>query len=879
MSTQPANPTSARDLATQVAALESAVLAGDATKATELATALDTLFPAPPATGTPESIVYAEFLRVDGQRLCSFATTPATYKEASFEASGKWRQAETIFAGAGRPFDLNWARYTRASSVIASRYSSATELHEALAALTDVLEWTNTVPKDEKATQLELNASCSVAVAYGRLGQSEQADRGLRYATRALRRLGPDGDQSILAETRDRVYALFAARPTTIPGSPALPQDLLPLDLPPVLTDPEALKRQQARLEKTVSDASSSDASEAPAPATPAVPAVPAVKPLDATLTELDGLIGLTKVKQQVRELISLIDVQSRRAASGKHPVAVGIDLVLEGPRGTGKSTVAALVGRVYCCLGRLAKGQVIEVGKSELLSDAAGQTTIKVTAAVQQALDGILFIEDLEAILAHPACGEFVATLTLLAEQQGERLAIFLAGDSEVVAELLRKDPQLELLFRRRIEFDSYRPEELILLFERFATAADYALAAGVVARLEELLERLPDRHDKGFGNARSIKNIFEDSVARQAVRAAAIKNASDVELSTLESQDIFYSRYPDLLEYSSEDEIKAAMGELEAMVGLFAVKEQMHSLANRLRVSKAREGKGLKEKDDFSHHLIFTGPPGTGKTTVARLLGRIYKALDILLTDKVIEVERPDLVGEYVGQTAPKTRAAIERAVDGILFIDEAYTLSQSGGSGQDFGPEAIATLVKEMEDLRSRLAVIVAGYTDLMHEFLDVNPGLASRFSTTIEFPAYTAEELTAIFLQMAERNSYILTDPAQEALKKAMALVADNPNSGNGRTARNMFRDAITAQSNRLAAVKGLSKTALETLKPEDIVIPDFARPNALDLDKPLPKDVKEALAALADRTPDSPPAELGASAPAADTTKDAAASQA
>ena len=259
----------------------------------------------------------------------------------------------------------------------------------------------------------------------------------------------------------------------------------------------------------------------------------------------------------------------------------------------------------------------------------------------------------------------------------------------------------------------------------------------------------------------------------------------------------------------------------ELDELVGLAPVKRQVRDLANFVRIRAERERRGMKAAS-ASYHCVFTGNPGTGKTTVARILAGVYKELGVLAKGHLVETDRSGLVAEYVGQTAVKTNKIIDSALDGVLFIDEAYTLVKGGK--EDFGAEAIATLLKRMEDDRDRLIVILAGYTDEMRAFIESNPGLRSRFTRMIEFPDYTAEELEVIFLHLAERNQYRLTTNAMRALRARLAreIAAKDRTFGNGRFARNLFERAIERQATRLADAVELSGEVLEQISEADML---------------------------------------------------------
>ena len=260
----------------------------------------------------------------------------------------------------------------------------------------------------------------------------------------------------------------------------------------------------------------------------------------------------------------------------------------------------------------------------------------------------------------------------------------------------------------------------------------------------------------------------------------------------------------------------------ELDDLIGLKAVKDEVKSLANFVKLQKQRQDKGLKTPK-MSYHLVFTGSPGTGKTTVARIVARIYKDLGILKRGHTVETDRSGLVAEYMGQTAVKTNCLVDSALDGVLFIDEAYALVPEDGYGSDYGQEAISTLLKRMEDDRDRLVVIIAGYPKEMQRFIDSNPGLQSRFNRYINFPDYSASELVDIFKMYLKKNEYTIAPDAEETLRTKVEYVVahKNRNFGNARYIRNLFEKSIQCQANRLSGHTGLSSKELTELTVDDI----------------------------------------------------------
>ncbi len=291
------------------------------------------------------------------------------------------------------------------------------------------------------------------------------------------------------------------------------------------------------------------------------------------------------------------------------------------------------------------------------------------------------------------------------------------------------------------------------------------------------------------------------------------------ETEVVTEASDEKRYATMPEKEPEKPKEPEKSGIEELEELIGLETVKHDVKEMIGLAKVRKMREEKGMKEVP-VSLHLVFLGNPGTGKTTVARILAKLYKEIGILETGQLVETDRSGLVAGYVGQTAIKTRKKIDEAMGGVLFIDEAYMLNQEG---ENYGQEAIDTILKAMEDHRDKFIVIVAGYTDLMKDFVESNPGLKSRFNKYFEFPDYTVDELQQIFEMQCRKYQYKLTDEADAAVKEEIVRLekAKGENFANAREVRNLFEKIITNQAARISELENVDEETLMTITIEDL----------------------------------------------------------
>ncbi|MEV4615659.1 right-handed parallel beta-helix repeat-containing protein [Kitasatospora sp. NPDC049258] len=550
-----------------------------------------------------------------------------------------------------------------------------------------------------------------------------------------------------------------------------------------------------------------------------AVAQAPAQQPAQGPLEVLESLVGLAGVKEQVATLVNLNKLARRRELAGMPSLPMGRHLIFAGPPGTGKTTVARLYGSILAELGVLRSGHLTEVARADLVASIVGGTAIKTTEVFKEALGGVLFVDEAYALSAGsggsgPDFGrEAIDTLVKLMEDHREDIVVIVAGYSAEMTDFLASNPGLASRFSRTVEFANYAVDELVTIVERAAAGHGYELAEGTREALREIFEKMPRGAD--FGNGRSARKVFEEMVDRQATRLAQLAEIGDADLALLVAADTGVETGPAAADGGTE-----ILAELRAMVGLPAAKEQVEDLVNLITQVRRRQEAGLPTAK-ISNHLVFAGPPGTGKTTVARLYGRLLAELGVLPKGQLIETARADLVGRYVGHTAQLTRDAFDRARGGVLFIDEAYTLTPRHGGGGDFGQEAVDTLMKLMEDHRDEVAVIVAGYEDEMQGFLSSNPGLASRFSRQIEFGHYSDDEMVTIVSLHAENAGYVCAPETLESLGRLFAATPRDRTFGNGRLARQTLESMITRQAGRLSRLDIADLAELSLLLPQDI----------------------------------------------------------
>lgn len=507
---------------------------------------------------------------------------------------------------------------------------------------------------------------------------------------------------------------------------------------------------------------------------------------------KLGELIGLKGIKESIRKIKAY-------ALMNKDSEELNIHMCFLGNPGSGKTEVARYIAGILYENKILPTKNVVEVDRSGLVSQYFGATAEKTSGVIKQAMGGVLFIDEAYALGNNSDAGitdygkEAIDTLVKAMEDNRGKFCVILAGYKNEMLQMLSVNPGFKSRIQFMLDFPNYSREELKSITELMLSSRHYTIGEAAMSRLLDITDI--KRKDPNFANAREIRNILDQVIMCQNLRVAG---PEDKELGLVDVDKYIKDAKINLPTAGGDirDRVLTGEEELDQLIGLDAVKRMIRKIK-----AYAKRNKG---EDGFNLHMCFYGNPGTGKTEVARILSRILYDAGVLEESKLVETDGRGLVGKYVGETAPRTKAKINEAMSGVLFIDEAYSLigtAASNSASSGYGEEAIAVLLKEMEDKRGQFCAILAGYKEEMEKMLASNPGFQSRIQFTLDFPDYTREELGEIATSFLRKKKYEIDDPALELLLDVAEYYRNRPNFANARTIRNILDQVIMNQNLR------------------------------------------------------------------------------
>jgi SpoVK/Ycf46/Vps4 family AAA+-type ATPase/membrane protein implicated in regulation of membrane protease activity len=506
-------------------------------------------------------------------------------------------------------------------------------------------------------------------------------------------------------------------------------------------------------------------------------------RPVDEILAELEAMPGLASVKKKIRQYIKLAEANQQALETGEESRKISLHLAFEGSPGTGKTMVAKLIGELLASVGIFRSFKPPQVvNASTMQGTYVGQTQEKVQGIINNAMDGVLLIDEAYALADDQKTfgGEALTILIQAMEDNRDRMMVIVAGYPGTVDKLAQVNPGIRSRFGSQniLTFDDYSAKELyeiaVLEMKKQCVEVDDDTKAALLTYFKKIAPSTGK-----LGNGRHVRGMIEQ----------AMLSALDHDHPKMLSVEDFG------IDVSTQAQtVEEVWIEINSLIGLEPVKQFLREIAQTVTANKTRADQGLALLTP-GYHMSFVGPPGTGKTTIARLVAKLLAALGVLSDPKCIETDRGGLVGQVIGETAQKTKAVLDRALGGVLFIDEAYALATgSGGAYQDFGAEALATIVKYMEDHRQNIVVILAGYEKEMQSLFELNSGLKSRIDFTCEFPNYSADELVEITNREVKLRDFTLS-PDIDTFLLDLFRKTDVEHAGNGRYARKLVEQAI------------------------------------------------------------------------------------
>ncbi len=552
-------------------------------------------------------------------------------------------------------------------------------------------------------------------------------------------------------------------------------------------------------------------------------------KDLDAIFAELDEFIGMDSVKKEIRALATKLDMDKKMQERGFGDAELtNVHIVVTGNPGTGKTTVALKLGELFKAIGLLPSSKVVEKERKHLLSTFQNETAKVVDKACDEAMGGILFIDEAYTLTAMDKAGnqdktgqEAVEALMTRMVKDAGKFAVVCAGYRKEMDEFINNaNPGFKRRFTTFLHIEDYTALQLVDIFSLNARKQGLSLTEEAKECLQKLVIQMVDAKAENFGNAGEMTKLLEKAKIRKSNRLAERMNKGEEitreMFQTFEAKDIPY-------EAPKAIDITECMKELDTLVGLESVKREIREIASYIEVERKKAEALGKKFQGIGDHYLFVGNPGTGKTTVARIMADIFCSLGVLPTNKLVEVTRKDLVAGYVGQTAKQTAQAVKSAIGGVFFIDEAYSLKGSGG---DFGQEATDTMLPMMLDYKGKMTFIAAGYPREIQQWVDTNSGLESRFTKKIHFEDYAGDELAKIFLMKAKKEHLKLTPEAEAVMRQHFndLYKSRGNNFANAREVNNYFDKVSKNQSSRL--VKIMNSPDFDQNELTQLILEDF-----------------------------------------------------
>lgn len=516
---------------------------------------------------------------------------------------------------------------------------------------------------------------------------------------------------------------------------------------------------------------------------------------------QLRNFIGMENVKDKVRQFAQYVRFRQAAKAGGAVIPDGNMHMIFTGNPGTGKTTIARIMVDMLYEIGILKEHKFKEVERKDLVAEYTGQTATKTAKIIEEAMGGILFVDEAYALADNNFGAEAIATLIKAMEDHKDDLIVIFAGYKDEMRQFLDINPGIASRIGYTFDFENYTPDELVAMYCLKMEKANFRVSEKALKKVKILFTYFSRK--KHFGNGRFVGKLQQETFMQHSRNI--LPDGSN--LLYIDEQDI-----PEIADLNNTAKSTEKSADLDNIIGMQSVKEQVRALEKLVNFQVMAREHGLTVPST-NLHMIFTGNPGTGKTTIARIIAQKLYDIGVIKENKLKETERKDLISEHIGGTAQKTAKVIEDAMGGVLFVDEAYALTPH--SPQDFGSEAIATLIKAMEDHKEDLVVIFAGYKDEMRSFEEANPGIASRIGFHIHFPDYTAAELREIFVRKMQSNGFTVTQAAQDKAEKLMQYFCNVKNFGNGRFADKVMQNTLSLHA------KNYRADALEIIDEKDI----------------------------------------------------------